>query len=105
VGASDAVEASRLSDECLGNVNLLVTDIVLPGENGRTFAETLKRENPNLKVLLITGYLGQIARARVESEEYLVKPFSTSALLGKVRQILHGRQLRLEQGSEQAQVR
>jgi len=86
--ARDAAEAARAYDQNFGDVNLLLTDIVLPGENGSELAERLRRENPSLKVLLITGYPAQMSRQEVESEECLGKPFSTTVLLRKVRQLL-----------------
>jgi len=92
--ARDAAEATCAYEQHFGAVNLLVTDIVLPGETGNALAQRLRRENPSLKVLLITGYPAQISRLEGKSEECLRKPFSTPVLLRKVRQLLDGGQPR-----------
>jgi two-component system, cell cycle sensor histidine kinase and response regulator CckA len=86
--AKDAKEASRAYDARFRAVDLLLTDIILPGENGRALAVRLRRENPRLKVLLITGYVEQMGQESGGIEECLAKPFSVDVLLRKVRQIL-----------------
>jgi two-component system, cell cycle sensor histidine kinase and response regulator CckA len=86
--ARHATEAARAYDHHFREVDLLVTDIVLPGENGRVLTERLRRKNPSLRVLLISGYPEQMAPQEKGSEEYLAKPFSTTALLRRVRELL-----------------
>jgi len=88
VTAQNAGEALLAYDRRCGAVDLLLTDVVLPGENGRVLAEKLKRENPGLKTLLVTGYADQMGMDAGEHVECLAKPFSTGVLLGKVRQLL-----------------
>src|SRR5579863_10050980 len=84
--AKDAREAAHEHGERVSTADLLVADIVLPGENGRQFAWRLRREHPKLRVLLISGYPEQM---RTESEwQCLAKPFSTSTLLARVEQML-----------------
>ena len=88
LAAKDAAEAVRMYELRKGNVDLLLSDVILPGETGLALAGTLRRKNPMLKVLLVSGYGEQIARLEVAGEEYLGKPFSSEALLRWVRQIL-----------------
>lgn len=84
--AKDTHEAAQMHGERASAFDLLVADIVLPGENGRTFAWRLSRNDPNLRVLLISGYPEQM---RSESEwQCLAKPFSTRTLLAEVEQAL-----------------
>jgi two-component system cell cycle sensor histidine kinase/response regulator CckA len=91
--AKDAAEAAGVYSARGGAVELLLSDMVLPGENGRALARRLRRENPQLKVLLVSGYAEQMGLQRVqegceEGEECLAKPFSTEVLLRRVRQTM-----------------
>lgn len=87
--AAEALEACRRG---LDPVNLLLTDVVLPGKNGRDLANEFSVLYPGISVLLISGYAEQIAWSALagEGHEWLAKPFSSQALLIKVRQLLHG---------------
>ncbi len=93
LAAKNAAEAVRLysahQDANRGEVELLLTDVVLPGESGRALSRRLQRENPGLKILLVSGYAEQLALSEAQREEFLAKPFSTEVLLRRVRQLLH----------------
>jgi len=73
------------------SIDLLATDVVLPGRNGRELAESGRRLRPNLKVLLMTGYA---EKAALDSERLkdgmrlIAKPFSPSELSKVVQEIL-----------------
>ena len=69
-------------------VHLLVTDVVLPGASGYVLAAMLRRENSQLKVLFITGYLHQMGLAAGGDENCLPKPFSSEGLLRHISQLL-----------------
>ena len=86
--AKNAAEAECVYEQRRGEVDLLLTDVVLPGETGRALAGRLRRETPELKVLLVTGYAEQMGLREAKAEECLAKPFSTEALLRRVRQLL-----------------
>lgn len=86
--ARNATEATQALDGQSGNIDLLLTDMILPGENGRVLAERLRRENSGLKVLFVTGYAEHIGMSRSESSDWLAKPFSSDALLARVRYLL-----------------
>jgi CheY-like chemotaxis protein len=88
--AKDAVEATRAWEAHCGAVDLLLADVILPGESGRALAGRLRQENPGLKILLISGYAEQMGRREVGMEECLAKPFSVGVLLRSVRQALDG---------------
>ena len=91
--AKNAAEAVCVYDAGRSDVDLLLTDIVLPGETGPALAGRLRRENPGLKVLLVTGYAEEMALLEAKQEECLAKPFSTEVLLRRVRQLLDPRRL------------
>jgi len=86
--ANDAAAAARAYDLQCGQVDLLLSDVVLPGENGHALARRLRRTSPELKVLLITGYAEQMEAQ--ETGACLGKPFSGAVLLRRVRQALDG---------------
>lgn len=87
--ARSAAEAVDAYDRCAGQLDLLLTDVVLPGQNGRSLAQALSQRNPELRVLLMSGYLEQIHLSESEPGlECLPKPFSAWALLQGVRRAL-----------------
>jgi len=95
IEASCAEDALRLvADRQTPHIDLLVTDVVLPGLNGVRLAEQLKAQVPGLEALYISGYPGD-AMARSEMFDpgpaFLAKPFTRHVLTQKVREILNAR--------------
>lgn len=78
------------SDE---EIDLLITDVGLPGMNGRQLAEVARESRPGIKILFVTGY-AQNAAVRSgfldEGMDMLTKPFAMDALATKVRDIFDG---------------
>ncbi len=75
-------------------IDLLITDVGLPGLNGRQIAEAARLRRPGLKILFITGYAETvvIGEGRLEpGMDLMPKPFTMEALAARVRQILAGR--------------
>ena len=58
--ARDGPEAIRLAEKHEGSIDLLLTDVVMPGMNGRELADHLRQDNPTLKVLFVSGYADEI---------------------------------------------
>jgi len=72
-------------------VDLLVTDVGLPGLNGRQLADHARALRPDLKVLFITGYAEDAALTSgflLPGMEIITKPFATEALAAKIRAML-----------------
>ncbi|MEN4920400.1 GAF domain-containing protein [Achromobacter spanius] len=72
-------------------MSLLITDVGLPGLNGRQLADAARAAHPGLRVLLMTGYAESAASSDgflEEGMELIVKPFSLDALEGRVRRML-----------------
>lgn len=70
---------------------LLITDVVMPGMNGRVLAARLRQKQPDLKVLYISGYTNDAAVLREITESgspFLQKPFHILELAAKIRELL-----------------
>jgi two-component system, cell cycle sensor histidine kinase and response regulator CckA len=90
--AGGGEEAMRLAKEH-GYVDLWMTDVVMPGLSGRDLAALLRRSLPEVKLLYISGYTGDVISEHgvFEAEAILLeKPFTKNALLTKVRMVLDG---------------
>jgi two-component system, cell cycle sensor histidine kinase and response regulator CckA len=91
VEASTAEEALRLVAQYPGTIDLLITDMVMPGLSGQQLARRLKQICPKLRVLYMSGYADVALKARgntTPSEFILSKPFTQSTLLQRVAQSL-----------------
>jgi PAS domain S-box-containing protein len=89
--AADGRDVRSLGDDDVNRLQLLVTDVLLPGPNGREVAEELRRRRPGLPVLYISGYTQDAfaeGGAVGERERFLPKPFTPSELLARVRELL-----------------
>ena len=89
--ASSPEQAIAIAASHAGPVHLLVTDVVMPGMNGRTLADRLVAAAPNLKCLFVSGYSdGVMGSGGMLDEDlhFLQKPFSPKTLAEKVRQVL-----------------
>jgi signal transduction histidine kinase/CheY-like chemotaxis protein len=87
--AENGENALKILDQ--HSVNLLLTDVVMPGMNGRKLADEVKRRHPDLRVLFMTGYSRNaiVHQGRLDSGVDLVqKPLSTEQLANAVRKAL-----------------
>ena len=91
LAAANGVEALEQLDAHDGSVDLLLTDVVMPGMNGRELAKLVRERRPETRVLFMTGY----AEDAVTSDgvlqpgaELLEKPFAAADLGAKVRAVL-----------------
>jgi PAS domain S-box-containing protein len=89
--AADGQEALERVKDHHGKIDLLLTDLVMPGMNGHELAEKLLARMPNLKVLYTSGYARSILQERDFpglSAAFLEKPFNWQSLAQKVRAVL-----------------
>ncbi len=89
--ARDGDEALQTAHSHMGPIHLLLTDVVMPGMNGRELWQRLSWR-PEMKVLFMSGYPENaiIRNGTLEAgAQYLQKPFTLSALTHKVRQVLN----------------
>jgi PAS domain S-box-containing protein len=90
ISVGTAEEAAAQCRDSLLPVDLLLTDLILPGMNGADFAASLKKERPQLRVVFMTGYPGMTlgSGAWQKDTPLLEKPFSPKILLSTLRQVL-----------------
>ena len=72
-------------------IHLLLTDVILPGMNGKDLADRLKSIRPNMEVLFTSGYTRDVIAQHCILEPgiaYLAKPFTPDGLAAKVRELL-----------------
>ncbi|MDO9123155.1 MAG: ATP-binding protein, partial [Deltaproteobacteria bacterium] len=89
--ASHGDEAKQICEQHGGPIHLIVTDVVLPGMNGRELAESLASRYPGAKVLYMSGYTDNAIVHHGVLEKglhFLQKPFNLEGLLRKVREVL-----------------
>jgi two-component system cell cycle sensor histidine kinase/response regulator CckA len=90
-GGEDALALAEAFD---GPIDLLVSDLVMPGLGGRQVAERLRQSNPDTAVLYMSGYSDEavVRRGVVDpNASFLQKPFATADLARRVREILEQR--------------
>ena len=91
--AHDGTEALMVSASEPGRIDLLLTDVVMPGLNGRELARRFRATRPDARVLFMSGYAADVIAAEGEllgDADLLVKPFSPDELVERVRTALHG---------------
>jgi len=67
-------------------IDLVITDLVMPNMSGRELIERLRRQTPNVKIICASGFVRPPSTE--EKENYLQKPFASQDLLRKVKQVL-----------------
>ncbi len=89
LSAENGLVALQVADAHGDHIDLLLTDVVMPGMRGPDLAHVLCGRRPGLKVLFISGYVQDaLDRADVSEANFLLKPFSLKELAGKVRDVL-----------------
>jgi len=91
IEAKDGLQAIDVVHKLGGTVDLMVTDVVMPGMSGGQLAELLAEKYPDMKVLFVSGYSEQVVlRHQIASlhANFLQKPFTLKSLAAKVREVL-----------------
>jgi two-component system cell cycle sensor histidine kinase/response regulator CckA len=93
LSAGSPAEAISAAGASPGTIAILVTDVIMPGMNGRELARVLASERPAMRVLYMSGYTdAAIAQQGIlqPGTAFLSKPFTPDALARKVREVLDG---------------
>jgi two-component system cell cycle sensor histidine kinase/response regulator CckA len=91
IDAANGEAAVALCSTHEGAIDLLITDVVMPGIGGREVAERLQALRPQLRAIYMSGYTDDavvLHGVQAEDMAFLQKPFSALALATKVRQVL-----------------
>ena len=91
LGAEHAAGALEVVERYEGKIDLLLSDVVLPGDGGRELAEQVVALKPDIRVLFMSGYTDDVILHRnLRSAEFelLQKPFTATSLATKVREVL-----------------
>jgi CheY-like chemotaxis protein len=83
----DAVARFREHDD----ISLVLSDVVMPGKNGREVLDEIRKLKPGIKVVFISGYAADVIKDKGmldEGTDFVRKPFDKNVLLRKVREIL-----------------
>jgi CheY-like chemotaxis protein len=84
-------EAVAIASEHKGTIDLLLTDVIMPGMNGRDLAGRVRALRPGLRVLYMSGYTANVIVTRGlvdQGDAFVQKPFSTDELAARVRALL-----------------
>jgi PAS domain S-box-containing protein len=90
--AGDAGQALCVAEQFDGEIRMMLTDVIMPGMNGRELADRLAELRPRTKVVYMSGYTDRVMGSDGElddSVEYLQKPFTAAQLSATVYRVLH----------------
>ena len=85
----EALELSRLYKE---NIDLLLTDVIMPGMNGQELADILSKKRPDIKVVFMSGYTDDVIAHHGLADKdihFIQKPITLSRLAKKLREVLN----------------
>jgi two-component system cell cycle sensor histidine kinase/response regulator CckA len=91
IAAANASDALALAESRLAEVDLLLTDVIMPGLNGRELAERLRAVRPELKVLFTSGYPADaVLRLGIADSavDFIEKPYLPDELARTIRNVL-----------------
>lgn len=89
--AQNAEKAMEVAGTCGDKIDLLLSDVVMPGRTGPELGLELRKNRPSIKLLFTSGYgdsVPEMYGSDMSGAFYLPKPFSVGALVGKVREAL-----------------
>jgi two-component system sensor histidine kinase EvgS len=93
LSASDGTQAIATAEGCQEPINLLMTDVVMPGMNGRQIATRLSQAHPEMKILYTSGYTENIIAHHGVIDEglhFIGKPYTPQSLAQKLREVIEG---------------
>jgi len=91
IEAESGEQALEIGSRRAGEIDLLLTDVVMPGMNGRALGEKLKEVDPGLPVLFMSAYAEDevfLRGVRVAQMSFIPKPFTLDELTSSVHEVL-----------------
>jgi PAS domain S-box-containing protein len=91
ISAESANECFQVIEHHKGTIDLLLTDVIMPGMNGKQLFDSITAEIPAMKVIFLSGYTYDVIakHGMLTQGTYLItKPFTVSELMGKIRAVL-----------------
>jgi DNA-binding NtrC family response regulator len=91
ITASNAKEAIKIYDKHRENISIVLLDLIMPEMGGMRCLEGLRKINPNVKVLVLTGYTERGMTQELKeagARDFILKPFDMPQLLEKIRKII-----------------
>ena len=92
--AEDGEQALRISGSHPGAIHILLTDVMMPGINGKELADKVQTGRPEVKAIFMSGRAAEVisdAGVLIPVDAFLAKPFTVERLLSKVRERLEYR--------------
>ncbi|HEX4995632.1 MAG TPA: response regulator [Methylomirabilota bacterium] len=92
--AEDGEQALRVAEDHPGAIHVLLTDIMMPGINGKELADRFLAARPDAKAIFMSGRAAEVisdAGVLIPVDAFLAKPFTVERLLNKVRERLEYR--------------
>ena len=89
--AASGVEALEVMAQCNGEVDIVVSDVVMPEMDGPTLLKRLRAQNPEIRIIFVSGYPNEAFKQQLDENEafaFLPKPFSLPQLAAKVKEEL-----------------
>ncbi len=91
IAAASPRQALDLARDHIGTIDVLLSDVIMPGINGRELAEAVKKLRPAMKIVFVSGYTDDVAllqQLRAHALFFLQKPFTSQALADMIRAAL-----------------
>jgi two-component system cell cycle sensor histidine kinase/response regulator CckA len=93
LAAENGSHAIQLAEETKERIDILLTDVVMPGMSGKQVADYLTAKHPDMRVLYMSGYTNDVIAHQGVLDEgihFIEKPFAEEALMRKLREVLSG---------------
>ncbi|MGJ5181367.1 cell cycle histidine kinase CckA [Bradyrhizobium oligotrophicum] len=91
IEASNGIEAMEALEECNGELDLVVSDVVMPEMDGPTLLKVMREKNPEIKIIFVSGYAEDaFEKSLPENQQFafLPKPFTLSQLVAAVKETM-----------------
>jgi CheY-like chemotaxis protein len=93
--AGNGEDALAIVGRTKEKIDLVLTDLIMPGINGQELIETLQKDRPEIKFILMSGYTDDIVAGRgslSQGVEFINKPLLPVSLANKIREVLDAKQ-------------